>query len=296
MISRLGAFIAPTSRASPTLTVDTITTSAGLNINYTNLNLNGTSLTATVSKLNYTNTTTLRTFQSSKTITLDSAGRGLMLLGTSDSNCLRFYGGTTNRETIYVYRASDTNGLVIASRTTTASNNTTYPLLSLIFNDNASSFVGRISATQADLLTMTFNDKPSVGFASHTHKMCFNIGFTQACKSGFPHTYSMVSSGDAICVAPDCSNATPTGNACVYLVSDTINKMIFNTATPYSSSYGTVFITLNQENLYIKCSNALDNGSATYDMAMFLESSNASPVLFAFQIHNRANTTSTNAA
>lgn len=196
-LSISGAFIASTSMASPTLTVDTINTSAGLNINYTNLNLNGAALTSTAAKLNYNDITTLGAFQVSKTMTLDSSGVGLMPLGTSSTNCLRFYGNTANRETMNIYRVSDTNGLVIASRTTSTSNNKTYPVLNLISTDNPSSFVGGVSATSADLFNINWNDKPSVGFTSQTHRFCFNVGNSQPYKSGFPHTYTLATSADA---------------------------------------------------------------------------------------------------
>ncbi|GMF37739.1 unnamed protein product [Phytophthora lilii] len=78
---------------------------------------------------------------------------------SSSTNNLHFYGGTTNRETMNNYRVSDTNGLVIASRTTSALNNKTYPLLNLISTDNPSSFVGGVSATSADLFSINWNDK-----------------------------------------------------------------------------------------------------------------------------------------
>ncbi|DBA01442.1 TPA: hypothetical protein N0F65_007339 [Lagenidium giganteum] len=176
--------------------------------------------------------------------------------------------------------------------TTSSSNNKTYPLLNLISTDNPSSFTGGVSATSADLSNITWNDKPSVGFTSQTHRFCFNIGTTQPYKSGYPHTYTLATSADAfaINVAP-----TPT-SACLYLVSDTINKMMFNTNTPYSSSYGTAPVALRNSNVYIKASNALNDGSSSYDMSLFIESSNTSPVSFAFQLNNGANTTSTNAA
>ncbi|EEY65113.1 uncharacterized protein PITG_16306 [Phytophthora infestans T30-4] len=145
-------------------------------------------------------------------MTLDSSGVGLMPLGTSSTNNLRFYGGIVSRETMNIYRVSDTNGLVIASRTTSASNTKTYPLLNLISTDSPSAFVGGVSATSADLLTINWNDKPT------------------PCKTGYPHTYTLAT--------------TPTG-ACLYLVSDTVNKLLFNTNTPCSSSFGTAPLTLN---------------------------------------------------
>ncbi|GMG18017.1 unnamed protein product [Phytophthora fragariaefolia] len=196
-----------------------------------------------------------------------------------------------------IYRVSDSNGLVIASRTTSTSNNKTYPLLSLISTDNPATFVAGISATAADLLQITWNDKPPAGFTSQAHRMCFDIGFTRPYKSGYPHTFGLVSSADVICISPSATTATPSGNGCLYLVADTINKMLFNTNTPYSSSYGTAPITMNAGNMYIKCSNALNDGTTNFDMPLYIESSNATaPIGFAFQISNDLRTTSTNAA
>ncbi|ETO59210.1 hypothetical protein F444_22419 [Phytophthora nicotianae P1976] len=70
--------------------------------------------------------------------------------------------------------------------------------------------------------------------------------------------------------------------------------MIFNSNTPYTSSFGTAPVTLNSGNIYIKASNALNDGSANYDMLLFMESSNASPIGFGLQLNNSTNATSTN--
>ncbi|ETK95900.1 hypothetical protein L915_01229, partial [Phytophthora nicotianae] len=43
-------------------------------------------------------------------------------------------------------------------------------------------------------------------------------------------------------------------------------------------------------------SNALNDGSANYDMPLFMESSNASPIGFGLQLNNSTNATSTNSA
>ncbi|EGZ06631.1 hypothetical protein PHYSODRAFT_319474 [Phytophthora sojae] len=219
-----------------------------------------------------------------------------MPLGTSSTNNLRFYGGTANRETMNIYRTSDSNGLVIASRTTSGSNNKSYPLLNLISTDNPSLFVGGVSATTADLFTINWNDKPTVGFTSQTHRFCFNVGNGQPYKSGYPRTFGFVSTADALSLSPGATSALPNGNGCLYLVNDTIDKMIFNTNTPYTSSFGTAPITLSQGNIYIKASNALNDGSANYDMPIFMESSNASPIGFGLQLSNATNATSTNSA
>ncbi|DBA02438.1 TPA: hypothetical protein N0F65_008652 [Lagenidium giganteum] len=243
-------------------------------LNSTSFYMSGTQVTATAADINQiagitagTAGITPGTAAASKALVLDASRRGIMGLGTSDTNCLRFYGNTANRETMNLYRVDDTTG----------------------------SFTGGVSATSADLFNITWNDKPSVGFTSQTHRFCFNIGNTQPYKSGYPHTYALATSADAFAINVAGSSPTPS-SACLYLVSDTINKMMFNTNTPYSGTYGTAPITLKNGNVYIKASNALNDGSSSFDMPLFVESSNASPVSFAFQLSNGANTTSTNAA
>ncbi|KAL7678777.1 putative intramolecular chaperone auto-processing domain-containing protein [Plasmopara halstedii] len=244
-----------------------------------NLDAGSLSIGGTSTDLSTITGITSGTFRSSKTMTLDSSGIGLMYLGPSNTNNLRFYGGTTNREIMNIHRVSDTNGLVIASRTTSASNNKTYPLLNLISTDNPSSFVGGVSATSADLFTINWNDKPTVGFTSQTHRFCLMLEMDS----------------HAFCINPAGSSPTPS-SGCLYLVSDNINKMIFNTNTPYFSSFGTAPLTLNSGDIYIKASNALNDGSANYDMPIFMESSNASPIGFGLQLNNATNATSTNSA
>jgi len=72
--------------------------------------------------------------------------------------------------------------------------------------------------------------------------------------------------------------------------------MLYNTDTPYTNAtYGTANITFNDSTLYIKSSHDLNDGTANYDMPLFILSSNASPVEIAIQIHNGAKATGTNA-
>jgi hypothetical protein len=73
--------------------------------------------------------------------------------------------------------------------------------------------------------------------------------------------------------------------------------MLYNTDTPYTNAtYGTANITFNDSTLYIKSSHDLNDGTANYDMPLFITSSNASPVEVAIQIHNGAKATGTNAS
>jgi len=151
-LSCSGTFTASTSISTPSLTTDTITkagtqtmSATTLNLNPTTLQIKGTTLSATATELNalsgltasstelnYNDITTLGTFQLSKVMTSDASGIGLMPLGTAATNCLRFFGGTAFKETMNIYRDSDSSGLTIASRTSGTSINKTYPLLKLV--------------------------------------------------------------------------------------------------------------------------------------------------------------------
>ncbi|KAL7687379.1 hypothetical protein Plhal304r1_c023g0080691 [Plasmopara halstedii] len=90
----------------------------------------------------------------------------------------------------------------------------------------------------------------------------------------------------AFCINPAGSPPTPSSD---WLYLDTVNKMLFNTKTAYSSSCGTAPLTLNSSNVCIKASNTLNDGSANYDMLIFVESSDASPVGFRLQMNNATN-------
>ncbi|NBV28826.1 hypothetical protein EBS02_07410, partial [bacterium] len=80
-------------------------------------------------------------------------------------------------------------------------------------------------------------------------------------------------------------------------IGSTSNKLILNSSSAYTNvTYGTASVSLTSGNVYIKTNNTFNDGSANYDMGLYMESSNASPVGFAFQIHNGAKTTTTNAA
>jgi hypothetical protein len=197
-----------------------------------------------------------------------------------------------------IHRDSDSAGLTISSRTSGTSINKTYPLLKLVSTiDPANLGTGSgVAAQNADLMQIVWNDKPSTGFTSQTHRFCFDIGATRPYKSGIPHTFTLATSGDAFAINVNGSSPNPTSD-CLYIVSDTISKMLYNTDTAsINSTYGTSNITFNDSTLYIKSSHDLNDGTANYDMPLFITSSNASPVEVGIQIHNGAKATSANAA
>jgi len=318
-LSCSGTFTASTSISSPSITADTITkagtqtmSATTLNINPTILQIRGTTLSATATELNalsgltasstelnYNDITTLGTFQSGKVMTLEAtSGIGLMPLGSSGTNCLRFWGGTAFKETMNIHRDSDSAGLTISSRTSGTSINKTYPLLKLVSTIDPANLgtASGVAAQNADLMQIVWNDKPTTGFTSQTHRFCFDIGATRPYKSGIPHTFTLATSGDAFAINVAGSTPNPTSD-CLYIVADTINKMLYNTDTPYTNAtYGTANITFNDSTLYIKSSHDLNDGTANYDMPLFITSSNASPIEFACQIHNGAKATAANAA
>jgi len=256
-LSCTGTFTASTSISTPSLTADTITKTGTLSMTPTTLNLNPTTLqirgttlsatatelnalsglTATTAELNYSDITTLGSFQVSKVMTLDSSGIGLMPLGSSGTNCIRFYGGTAFKETMNIHRDSDSAGLTISSRTSATSINKTYPLLKLVSTiDPANLGTGSgVAAQNADLMQIVWNDKPSAGFTSQTHRFCFDIGATRPYKAGTPHTFTLATSGDAFAINVNGSSPNPTSD-CLYIVSDTINKMLYNTDTYYTNA------------------------------------------------------------
>jgi len=318
-LSCSGTFTASTSISTPSLTADTITkagtqtmSATTLNINPTTLQIRGTTLSATATELNalsgltasstelnYSDITTLGSFQSGKVMTLEAtSGIGLMPLGSSGTNCLRFWGGTAFKETMNIHRDSDSAGLTISSRTSGTSINKTYPLLKLVSTiDPANLGTGSgVAAQNADLMQIVWNDKPSTGFTSQTHRFCFDIGATRPYKSGIPHTFTLATSGDVFAINTNGSSPNPTSD-CLYIISDTINKMLYNTDTPYTNAtYGSANITFNDSTLYIKSSHDLNDGTSGYDMPLFITSSNSSPVEVAIQIHNGAKATAANAA
>jgi hypothetical protein len=317
-LSCTGTFTASTSISTPSLTTDTITkagtqtmSATTLNLNPTTLQIRGTTLSATATELNalsgltasstdlnYSDITTLGAFQVSKVMTLDASGIGLMPLGSSGTNCIRFFGGTAFKESINIHRDSDSAELTISSRTSATSINKTYPLLRLISTiDPANLGTGSgVAATTDDLFRIDWNDKPG-GFPSRTHRLCFDIGNTRPyySGSGFPHTFGLATSANCFSINANGTSAIP-GSDCLYIVADTINKMLYNTDTPYTNAtYGTSNITFNDSTLYIKSSHDLNDGTANYDMPLFITSSNASPVEVGLQIHNGAKATSANA-
>jgi hypothetical protein len=306
--------------SAPSITTDTIAkvgtqtmSATTLNINPTTLHICGTTLTATATELNalsgltasstdlnYNDITTLGTFQSGKVMTLAAtSGIGLMPLGSAGTTCLRFFGGTAYIETMDINRDSDSSGLTIAPKTSATSINKTYPLLKLVSTIDPSNLGtgSGIAATTDDLFRIDWNDKPG-GFTSRTHRLCFDIGTTRPyySGSGYPHTFGLATSANCFAINGNGSNPNPTSD-CLYIISDTINKIIYYSNAPYTNAtYGTANITFNDSTMYIKSSHDLNDGTANYDMPLFVVSSNASPIEVGLQIYNGAKSTASNAA
>ncbi|KAF1787601.1 hypothetical protein GQ600_26288 [Phytophthora cactorum] len=271
----------------------------------TSFYMNGTLVTTTASDLNgisgygtYLSGIMPGTVSASKAMVTNSNSVIQFRSGSATTNQMTFFANTSLRDSIRVYRVDDSGPLTIGTQIDgSASTNRTYPILNLVSSIDPTAQVGGVSATSADLFNINWNDKPSVGFTSQTHRFCFNVGNSQPYKTGYPHTFALATSADAICLNPTGSTATPSSGGCLYLVNDTTPKLLFNTNTAYSSSLGTAPITLQQGNMYIRCTNAFNDGSTAFDTAALFESSNVgAPIAFAFQLSNGSSGTSTNSA
>jgi len=255
----------------------------GEGINVASLSITGTLVSASADELNYNDITTLGSFQASKTMTLDSSGVGLMATGTASSNCLRFFSNTIHRETINIWRPDDTKGLVISSDKTNGSTNKTYPLLELQSNITEDT-VGGIPATEARLFNIDYNNH-TFGFDDFDVYTSFRVGYTMSgLKTGYPCIIGRNTTADILCLAAGTS-ITQATSSCLYIVSDTVPKLLWNTDTYYSSgTWGSAPITLEKGNINLKCSNDLRVDSGT-DIAIKMDSSrSANQVQMAFQL------------
>ncbi|KAE8896309.1 hypothetical protein PF005_g12334 [Phytophthora fragariae] len=226
-------------------------------------------------------------------------------LGSSGSqsltnNNIRFWGSTLNTQSINLYRASDTTGLVIASTCSTISSNVVYRILNLVASENAQSIsqLGASSVSQS-LFQIDWKQSTVSTWPSHSIKHMLDFGNSRNYKSGYPSSVTIASSTDALCLNSLGSNANPS-SGCLYLVSGSgsgysaVDKLLFNTDTPYSNaSYGVAGFTCNG-NMLIRSNNTFNDGTSSWNMPLCLSNGNASELLFAFQMNNGAASTSTN--
>ncbi|DAC81617.1 TPA_asm: fiber [Phytophthora water mold MELD virus] len=230
-----------------------------------------------------------------------------LALGSSGSqsltnNNVRFWGSTLNTQSINLYRVSDTSGLVLASTCSTISSNVAYPLLNLVASDNATSIsqLGA-SATSQSLFQIDWKQSSVSTWSSQTIKHMLDFGNSRNYKSGYPYCHTLAISCDAFCINTLGGTANPP-KGCLYLVSgsgatapDNIDKLLFNTDTPYTNAtYGTAGFTCNG-NMFIKSNNSFNDGTSSWNMPLCLSNGNVtSELLFAFQMNNGVASTSTN--
>ncbi|KAE9218440.1 hypothetical protein PF004_g13863 [Phytophthora fragariae] len=241
----------------------------------------------------------------SSTISSNLAASGITLgLGTTGSQSLtnsniRFWGSTLNTQSVNLYRASDSAGLVIASTCSTISSNVAYPLLNLVCSDNAQSIsqLGA-SATSQSLFQIDWKQSSVSTWASQSIKHILDFGFSRNYTSGYPYCHTLATTTDAFCINTSGSTANPP-KGCLYLVSGSgatapDNKLLFNTDTPYTNaSYGTAGFTCNG-NMFIKSNNSFNDGTSSWNMPLAMSNGNVtSELLFAFQMNNGPASTST---
>ncbi|KAE9092942.1 hypothetical protein PF006_g24561 [Phytophthora fragariae] len=127
-----------------------------------------------------------------------------------------------------------------------------------------------------------------------------DFGNSRNYKTGYPICHTLATTSDAFCINTLGSGVAPS-SGCLYLVSGSgsgysaVDKLLFNTDTPYSNaSYGVAGFTCNG-NMLIKSNNTLNDGTASWNMPLCLSNGNAtSELLFAFQMNNGVASTSTN--
>ncbi|KAE9088105.1 hypothetical protein PF006_g25662 [Phytophthora fragariae] len=216
------------------------------------------------------------------------------------NNNVRFWESTLNTQSVNLYRASDTSGLVIASTCSTISSNVAYPLLNLVCSDNATAISQNgASATSQSLFQIDWKQSPVSVWASQSIRHILDFGNSRNFKSGYPYCHTIATTTDAFCINTLGSSANPP-KGCLYLVSgsgstapNNIDKLFFNTDTPYTNaSYGTAGFTCNG-NVFIRSNNSFKDGTSSWDMPLCLSNGNASELLFAFQMNNGPASTST---
>lgn len=236
-----------------------VITSAGLMDILAGWKISGTTVSASAIELNYNDITTLGTFESSKTMTLNSSGIGLMgSLGNCTSNCLRFYGGTANKEIINVFRDSDDSGLTIATKAQTIQKCS--PLLQLYSGYDQSGVIGTSAAEYKEVIRSN-------------HKL---VGFTTNYQSGWFHGYLLASqpwgqnegtqfytSATAFNIAWDTSNTTSFASTNNLLFNR--GQIAFNTLTPQSNFQLTLGVASGRQGIYL---NSI-GGSAIYVKTQF---------------------------
>lgn len=220
----------------------TLNSSGSLNIINHNgssigLQLAGTLVTATAAKLNYNDITTLGTFQSSKTMTLDSSGVGLLGLGNCTSNCLRFYGNTANKEIVCMFRDSDDAGLIIATKASTIQKCS--PILQLYSGYDITSG-GTSSAEYKEVIR---SNHKLVGITDNYqsgwfHGYLLGLASTPWKSSGFGYGTQFYTSMEALNIACNSSSTSSFASSNNFLIYN--NKFAFGTTTFYSNSNFTV--------------------------------------------------------
>ncbi|KAE9115854.1 hypothetical protein PF006_g19184 [Phytophthora fragariae] len=247
-------------------------------------------------------------FGASSKINSNLLANGLALpLGSSGTQSttngnIQWWGSTLNTQQVNLYRSSDTSGLVIASTCSTISSDVAYPLLNLVCSDTATAVSQNgASATSQSLFQIDWKQSPVSVMNSQTIKHMLDFGFSRNYKSGYPYFLTLATSTDAFCINTLGATANPP-KGCLYLVSgsgttapDNIDKVLFNTDTPYTNgSYGTAGFTCNG-NMFIKSNNSFNDGTSSWNMPLCMSNVNVtSELLFAFQMNNGAASTSTN--
>lgn len=183
---------------------------------------------------------TAGTATASKALILDANSRINFNVNStySSAQALTWYGGTANQLKCYMYRASDSTGLIIGYQNVSASTNRTSSLLRLKCSLDPSTQVAGLSAyNYTSLFTVDFADK-SGGWAAWNFGIGALQGSTYSFASGYPSIQSLTTTCTALNI---CSGSNTVDTATNNILITGSNQYCFNTITPN----GTYMLTLN---------------------------------------------------
>lgn len=204
-------------------------------------------LTATTAELNYLDITSSGSAEASKALVLDANNRINFNVNStySSAQAITYYGGTANQLKAYIYRASDSTGLIIGYQNVSASTNRTTSLLRLKCSIDPDTQVAGLSAySYTSLFTIDFTDKASVGWNPWNFGIGARQGYTMNWATGYPSLLALTSTtnGMNICVGSN-NPQTATNNL---LITDSA-QYLFNTDSP-QGNYQTTFIGTSTNN------------------------------------------------
>ena len=190
---------------------------------------------------------TLGNFAPSKAMTLNSSAIGKFILGSTTSNSIEFYGGTSFKERVFMFRDSDDEGLTIATKAQTIQKCS--PLLHLYSGYDQTGVTGTSSAEYKEVIR---SEHKLVGFSDNYRSGWFHgylLGTPAWKSSGFGYGTQFYTSLEALNIAWNSSTTssfTSGNNLLLYN-----NQMSLGTTTPVGTYQLTLGTTSGKQGIYL---------------------------------------------